>query len=289
VLSIILKGQEPLTFNKDKQQNKQPHIKEEKKDYSGDDEASRGILSDSYSSNSSEGHSSGSQGSMTSHEKEVHDRARMNACAALMHLSKECSVSQKMCANPTILHCLVATSNEFDSPLHTKSLEILANLTRFPHNNAIMATHAGLVQTLLANGNRADDTDRLWSMRTLQNLSSDSSAKTILATNDLLELLSVNIMRQKYEEQYAATAALYNISTEPGAVVPLTNTKNVVATLVHVAHNPISPGDIRLMACDTLATLGLWLQTLAGAGTVPQGYEPSPLPTYVTAGWKRWD
>jgi hypothetical protein len=152
-----------------------------------------------------------------------------------------------------------------------------------------MVTYPGLVDALLVNGDNSDDVDRLWSMRTLQNLSSDPSAKTIMATNDLLELLSVNIMRQKYDEQYAAVAALYNISTEPGAVVPLTNTKNVVATLVHVAHNPISPSDIRLMACDTLATLGLWLQTLAGAGTVPQGVDPVPLPTYITSGWKRWE
>jgi hypothetical protein len=38
-----------------------------------------------------------------------------------------------------------------------------------------------------------------------------------------------------------------------------------------------------------LATLGLWLQTLAGAGTVPAGVDPVPLPTYITSGWKRWE
>mmetsp|Transcript_32600 Transcript_32600/g.54608 ORF Transcript_32600/g.54608 Transcript_32600/m.54608 type:complete len:196 (+) Transcript_32600:275-862(+) len=194
-----------------------------------------------------------------------------------------------MCSSNTVLFNLVATSKEFDSPLHTKCLEILANLTRFPQNNVILAEYPGLIDSLLINGNQEDDVDRLWSMRALQNLSSEPSAKTILATNSLLELLSVNIMRQKYEEQFAATAALYNISTEPGAVVPLTNTKNVVATLVHVAHNPTTESSVRLMACDTLATLGLWLQTLSGAGTVPADVKPVPLPTYVTSGWKRWE
>ncbi|KAL3919646.1 MAG: hypothetical protein SGILL_003652, partial [Bacillariaceae sp.] len=278
-LAIILKGREPSSFAS----SRQPHIEEEKKDYSGDDEASQTVFSGSYSSGSSDHSSVGSEFA------EARNRARLSACAALLHLSKECSVARKMCESSTILFCLVGTCNETDNPLHTKCLEILVNLTRFAHNNAIMTRYPGLVDTLIMNGNHKLDVDRLWAMRALQNLSSDSSSKTILGTATVLELLSVNIMRQKYEEQYAATAALYNISTEPGAVVPLTNTKNVVATLVHVAHNPTSPSDVRLMACDTLATLGLWLQTLAGAGTVPPEVDPIPLPTYVTSGWKRWE
>ena len=64
---------------------------------------------------------------------------------------------------------------------------------------------------------------------------------------------------------------------------------NVVATLVHVAHNPDSASDVRLLACDALATLGLWLQTLAGAGTVPDDVESIPLPSYATSGWDRWE
>eukprot|EP00957_Ditylum_brightwellii_P020339 1534604-Ditylum_brightwellii.AAC.1 len=76
-------------------------------------------------------------------------------------------------------------------------------------------------------------------------------------------------MRKEYDEQHAAVAALMNLATEPGAIVPLTNTKNVVATLVHTAHSPDSSSEVRKMACDALATIGLWLQTLAGAGTVP--------------------
>jgi hypothetical protein len=280
-LAIILKGDEPFSFSH-KEQN---FIQEEKKDYSGDDEASRNVFSNSYSSGSSGSHSS--LGS--SHNNEARNRARLSACAALIHLSKECSVAQRMCSSTTVLYCLVATCNETDNPLHTKCLEILASLSRFPHNNSVLTTYPGLVDSLIENGNHKNDIDRLWSMRTMQNLSSDPSSKIILATGTVLELLSVNIMRQQYDEQLAAIAALYNISTEPGAVVPLTNTKNVVATLVHVAHNPTSPSDVRLMACDTLATLGLWLQTLAGAGTVPADIEPVPLPTYITSGWKRWE
>jgi hypothetical protein len=184
---------------------------------------------------------------------------------------------------------LVHVSHEYDNPIHTKCLEILCNMTRFPHNNASMAMFPGLVDTLVVSGRAKMDDDRVWSLRTLENLSSDATGKNVLANNIVLELLSVSIMRNHPDEQVAAIATIYNLSTEPGAVVPLTNTKNVVATLVHVAHSPDSSSGVRLMACDALATLGLWLQTLAGAGVVPGGTQAVPLPSYATVGWQRWD
>ena len=291
VLSIILKGDDPSLFDKYRPNDLDAHLDddEEKINYSGDDEMSH-VLSDSYSSSSSSTNSSLGQDSAEAQEDlETLKRTRMNACAALLHLSKECSISRKLCASDTLLSCLVAASKEATNPIHTKCLEILANLTRFPHNNVCLVEYPGLIDTLITNGSHKCDTDRLWSMRILQNLSSETSAKSILASSSVLELLSTNMMRQQYKEQLAATATIYNISTEPGAVVPLTNTKNVVATLVHVAHSPTSVLEVRLIACDTLATLGLWLQTLAGAGTIPGGVKASPLPTYITSGWQRWD
>ena len=291
VLSIILKGDDPSLSDKYHPNNLDAHLDEdeEKINYSGDDEMSH-VISDSYSSSSSTTNSSLGQDSAEAQEDlETLKRTRMNACAALLHLSKECSISRKLCASNTLLSCLVAASKEATNPIHTKCLEILANLTRFPHNNVCLVEYPGLIDTLITNGSHKCDTDRLWSMRILQNLSSETSAKSILASSSVLELLSTNMMRPQYKEQLAATATICNISTEPGAVVPLTNTKNVVATLVHVAHSPTSVLEVRLIACDTLATLGLWLQTLAGAGTIPGGVKASPLPTYITSGWQRWD
>ena len=291
VLSIILKGDDPSLSDKYHPNNLDAHLDEdeEKINYSGDDEMSH-VISDSYSSSSSTTNSSLGQDSAEAQEDlETLKRTRMNACAALLHLSKECSISRKLCASNTLLSCLVAASKEATNPIHTKCLEILANLTRFPQNNVCLVEYPGLIDTLITNGSHKCDTDRLWSMRILQNLSSETSAKSILASSSVLELLSTNMMRPQYKEQLAATATICNISTEPGAVVPLTNTKNVVATLVHVAHSPTSVLEVRLIACDTLATLGLWLQTLAGAGTIPGGVKASPLPTYITSGWQRWD
>jgi len=284
VLAMILKGDDP-SFDK----YRPTYIVEEKINYSGDDEMSRG-LTESYSSSSSTTNSSFRQDSGESREdQETLRRTRINACAALLHLSKECCISRKLCASNTLLFCLVAVSKEVTNPIHTKCLEIFANLTRFPHNNASLVDYPGLIDSLITNGSHKNDTDRLLAMNIFQNLSSETSGKSTLASSSVLELLIASMMRPQYKEQLAATATIYNISTEPGAVVPLTNTKNVVATLVHVAHSPSSALEVRLIACDALATLGLWLQTLAGAGTVPDGVKASPLPTYITYGWQRWD
>ena len=70
--------------------------------------------------------------------------------------------------------------------------------------------------------------------------------------------------------------------------MPLTNTKNVVATLVHLAHNFETSIQVRNRACDCLSTIGLWLQALAGAGTVPEDIEMELLPTHRVCGWSRW-
>jgi hypothetical protein len=166
---------------------------------------------------------------------------------------------------------------------------MLCNLTRFPPNNSNLARNNALVETLIKAGKSKLLEDRVWSMRSIQNLSSDSTSKVILANSRILTLLSICAMRKDHEEQAAAVAALYNLSTEPGAVVPLTNTRNVVATLVHLAHNAVSATDVRAMACDALATIGLWLQTLAGSGTLPSGVNQALLPTHRTTGWQRWD
>ena len=215
--------------------------------------------------------------------------ARSNSCAALSHLSKHCSISDELADNDVLVESVVKVSKEFDNPIHTKCIEILCNFSRFPSNAADMARNDALVNTLLKCGKSKKLEDRIWTLRTFQNIASDSTSKVILANSRILTLLSICAMRKDYDEQVAAVAGLYNLSTEPGAVVPLTNTRNVVATLVHLAHNTVSAPEIRKMACDALATIGLWLQTLAGSGKVPTSVNKVLLPSHTTTGWERWD
>lgn len=215
--------------------------------------------------------------------------SRRNACAALIHLSKHCTVSASLCKNNTLLENIVMVSLEFENPIHTRCIEILCHLTRSPSNNESLARNSELVETLIKCGKSKVPEDRMWAIRTLQNLTADAFSKITLATGPLLTLLTVSAMRKEYDEQSAAVGALLNLSTEPGAIVPLTNTKNVVATLVHLAHSSASSSDVRRMACDALATIGLWLQTLAGAGVVPEEVTPVPLPSHSASGWLRWE
>ena len=221
--------------------------------------------------------------------EEFLEHARTNACAALSHLSKHCSISNELADNDTLLDSVVKVSKEFENPIHTKCIEILCNFSRFPSNTADMARNDALVNTILKCGKSKKLEDRIWALRTIQNVASDSASKVLLANSRVLTLLSICAMRKDFDEQVAAVAGLYNLSTEPGAVVPLTNTRNVVATLVHLAHNTVSRPEIRNMACDALATIGLWLQTLAGSGKVPPGVTKVLLPSHSTTGWDRWD
>ena len=216
------------------------------------------------------------------------ERSQLSACATLLHLTKHCANAPLLCNNEKVLHNIVFLAGT-GHLLHTKCLEMLCNFTRFPPNNAKLASMPKVVETLTAGGKSNIAEDRLWSIRAIQNLCSDASSKVGLATGSLLSLLSSCAMRKDYEEQLAAVGALMNLATDPGSIVPLTNTKTIVATLVHLAHSPNTPASVRKIACDSLATIGLWLQTLASAGTVPEDIPFSPLPTHTATGWLRWD
>ena len=188
-----------------------------------------------------------------------------------------------------LLESIVQVSGDFDSQLHTKCLEMLCNVSRLPGNTVAMAQFPGLVDTLVSAGSSKDVLDRVWALRTLQNLSSECSNKAELATNTLLSLLITCVTSKDREEQHGAMAALLNLSTDPSAVVPITSTKNVLATLVYLAHHHDSSADIRLMACNALATVGMWLQTVSGFGSIPEEARRVLLPSHKTSGWDIWD
>ena len=139
-----------------------------------------------------------------------------------------------------------------------------------------------MVRTLLSLGDSQFPEDRLLALQTLQNLSSDQASKPRLAIDPILSFLTTCAVRKDDAEREAAVSTLQNISTEPGAVVAITNTKNAIATLVHLAHSPSTKPNTRHLACETLANISLWLQTLAGTGKVPEGVENNLLPTLNT-------
>jgi hypothetical protein len=188
-----------------------------------------------------------------------------------------------------VLESLVEVSNDVTSVIHGKCVEIICNLTRFPANNSVLSRFPGIIDTMVTAANSSIQEIRLSALRSLQNMSADASSKSVLATSHVLSKMISCAMRRDTTEKEVAVAAIYNISTEPSAVAAITNTKNVVATLVHLAHSPDSSAHVRLMACEALSTISLWLQTLAGTGKVPVGVTNVPLPSQKTSGWQRWD
>lgn len=194
-----------------------------------------------------------------------------------------------LCTNQTVLDNMILVANETSNSIHTRCLEFLFNLSRFPANNAFLTPYEGMVGTLLSLGDAEVAEDRLLALQTLQNLSSDQASKPRLAIDTILSFLTTCAVRKDDTEREAAVSTLQNISTEPGAVVAITNTKNAIATLVHLAHSPSTKPNTRHLACETLANISLWLQTLAGTGKVPDGVENNLLPTLKTSGWEKWD
>jgi hypothetical protein len=193
-----------------------------------------------------------------------------------------------LCSSKGLLRALVTVSKETDNPMHSKCLEIICNLTRFPANNSLLTRFGGLVGTLVVAAKFTSPESRVSALRSLQNMSADASSKSLLADNVVLSLLTAASMRSDADEKEAALATLFNIITEPTAVISITNTKNLVATLVHLAHNPESSSDVRLVACEALATISFWMQSLASKGRVPEGIMNTPLPSQKTTGWERW-
>ncbi len=70
----------------------------------------------------------------------------------------------------------MTVSCDFDSPLNTKCIEIICNITRFHANNSDMARNDILVETLLKCGKSKVVADRVWALRSFQNMAADSSS-----------------------------------------------------------------------------------------------------------------
>lgn len=195
-----------------------------------------------------------------------------------------------MCLDTNVIDALLILSQQYEHPMHTKCLEVLFNLTRLPSNNEILAEHRSAIPVVLKVATAEDEEDRVLAMRVLQNISAGKAGKKVLVSTFALELLSMSALRgTEAEEQKASVAALFNLSTDPGCLMGLINTRDVLASLVLVVGDMNNSSDVRMMACDMLSTIGLWLQKLTRASTIPAGVSNGAIPTNVTAGWNRWE
>jgi len=223
-------------------------------------------------------------------DKKIATSTRLNACAALLHLSKQCTVSVKMCNDKLILSTLANCSQDLEDPVHSRCMEALSHLTRFPGNNDVMAQSQETLQALCKCGMSVSDTDRMWTLRAMQNITAHASKRVPFKNNDLLHLLCESAERLDYvEEHEVAISVIGNLCTDATSFVQVVNTENVVRVLVSVANNIAYSQDIQFVACDALATIAMWLQRVARAASVPEGFTFEPLPSLKTTGYLRYN
>jgi hypothetical protein len=195
-----------------------------------------------------------------------------------------------MCNNEIILRNLALNCQDVDDPVHSRCMEALAHLTRFPDNNDVLLQCEEMQEALYKCGTSLSSTDRTWALRALQNITAHSSKKGWIADDKMLQMICLSTEQLDFvEEHEIAISILGNLSTDPIAVVQMTNTENVMKTLVKVAHDNYYDPEIQFVACDALATIAMWIQRVARAGSVPEGYSFEKLPTLRSQGYMRYN
>lgn len=193
-----------------------------------------------------------------------------------------------MCADHNIIENIAAVVQDISSSLHTKCIEILCNLTRFSGNAGVLSRSLPVYDALCICGTSHSNEGRLWTMRSLQNLTADPSTKARLATPAIIDMLRVAATNLDSSEHEAAVSAIANLCTDAVSVVQLTNSKGVVPTLIKIAHNRSYSPEAHFHACNALSRIGVWFQTFASVTSAP-AENFSPFPTMVVKGNMRWD
>jgi hypothetical protein len=195
-----------------------------------------------------------------------------------------------MCSDHKIIENIAIVSQETTSTVHTKCIEILCNLTRFSGNNSALSRSAQVCDALLTCGVSDIDEDRLWTMRSLQNMSADPSCKSGIATPSVIEMLRVSAVNlEQVNEHEAAVAALANLCTDASTVVQLANSKMIIPTLIRIAHSTDYSPEVHFIACNAISRIAVWFQTFASATPVSDDTNYDPLPTMEAKGYMRWD
>jgi len=221
----------------------------------------------------------------SSRYQEFFSLARMNCCAAFSHLAKDCFASAQLGRHDSFLDAIVTLCNNSRSPMYSHCLEILCHLTRFPGNVDILASRASVIKILITSGKARTVRERLWALRSFQNLAFDSVSRISLATDPVLVLLSTCAFQGTKEEQDAAMGAIMNIALEPGTIISLTNTKSLIAILVNITNNTEPSSEVCVRARRTLKVIGTWINTLAGEDEQEDKNERLSL---VPSGWMKW-
>jgi hypothetical protein len=226
--------------------------------------------------------------------------ARQNVFALLSHLTKEKDNAYHFARDSALVSTMVAISKFDESPSHTLAVKLLANLTRHRLNTKMVVfKHQIIVPALVVAVEAINDETRLFACYALQNLSQDKSCRQELAITDNLITALCNRSREARaeEERLAAVSALKNLCDEPANLIPLTNTRDCISTMMQLAHgNEEGVSDTtQYRACDGLATLSHWLRKIATSGKTlddaKRGKQPTRelfVPSLQVITWDQW-
>ena len=223
-------------------------------------------------------------------KQKVISSARLNSCAALLHLSKKCTVSSQMCNDEKLLFNITKCAGSLSDPIGGRCMEILAHLSRLPSNAEFLCSIPGIHDAISSCGLSDNEDERIWGLRTLQNLSAFASKKGNLLTNEIVRFLCKSMNSIESEEEYStAVAVVTNFCTDPSAVVHLTNAKGMLFSIINVANSPEYHAEVQYNACDALASMSVWIQRSARGSCIPEGFSKDALsPTLQQSGYMRY-
>jgi hypothetical protein len=197
--------------------------------------------------------------------------SRQNIFAMLQHLVKEKDNAYQLVRHANLVAALSEITSFQSSPSHVLAVQMLACFSRHRLNTKIMVfKHRMVVPALVEATQSVSDETRLYACFALQNLAQDKSCRQELAVSPGLVTCLCDRSREATvnAERLAAISALKNLCDEPANLIPMTNTPDCIATLMHLAHGK-EPGideTMQYRACDALATLSHWLRKIATSG-----------------------
>ena len=226
--------------------------------------------------------------------------ARQSVFALFIHLLKEKDNAFHLGRQCGLISVLSEIAILHDTRAHILAIKILASITRHRLNSKeLVFKHKQVVPALIKTTTSPDDEARLYSCYALQNLTQDKSCRQELAVASGLisSLCDRSRKATNADERLAAICAIKNLCDEPANLIPLTNTPDCIATLMHLAHG-MEEGITEMMqyrACDALATLSHWLRKIATSGQALESTKagkPAPtslfVPSLTTVSFEQW-
>lgn len=218
--------------------------------------------------------------------------------AVLNHLMKEKDNAYFLARDELLVTTLVDISKYQESPSHMIAIRLVATMTRHRLNTRpLVFQYKAVVPALVEATLSANEEARMYACYAIQNMAQDKSCRQELATANNLIAALCSRARHGKSERLAAIESLKNLCDEPANLIPMTNTPDCVATLMHLAHGKETSVTelMQFRACDALATLSHWLRKIATSGQsleMNRQGKPTPrglfVPSLRVESWNQW-